>query len=347
MRRVGIYGVGKVAEYFYKNHAFKDEKLVFFVLSNSDKKEYMGYPVVSINKIDTSIDILYMANSYIDTIYAALNMGISKHQLVICNKILKNEYVSKNMGILDLSYDEYISESYEQQINWENRKPEYVIMRAMNNPINMFKCDNILNVFGKSFVLVDDFCRYGTLRLIIEEIINRKIEGDIAELGVYRGEFAKYLNQMFPDRKLYLFDTFSGFSLDEVKTDLDKGFTSEDWFEGWEYFKETSVELVMSKMRYPNQCVVKKGIFPSTIPADEIKYAFVSLDCDLYEPIFAGLKYFYPRISKGGYIMIHDYNQVGYLKGVKQAVEDFEKEIGETLPKVPITDICGTLVVCK
>jgi len=44
---------------------------------------------------------------------------------------------------------------------------------------------------------------------------------------------------------------------------------------------------------------------------------------------------------------IHDYNQTNYLRGVKQAVHDYENEIKQKLCKVPITDVCGTLVVCK
>ena len=37
------------------------------------------------------------------------------------------------------------------------------------------------------------------------------IEGACAEAGVFEGDFAKYINLYFPERKLYLFDTFEGF----------------------------------------------------------------------------------------------------------------------------------------
>ena len=48
--------------------------------------------------------------------------------------------------------------------------------------------------------------RLATLRLYSEQIRLHDIPGDIAELGVYRGEFAAELNRLFPDRELYLFD---------------------------------------------------------------------------------------------------------------------------------------------
>ena len=37
------------------------------------------------------------------------------------------------------------------------------------------------------------------------------------------------------------------------------------------------------------------------------KFAFVSLDTDLYKPTLAGLEFFWPRMSKGGFIFIHDF----------------------------------------
>lgn len=166
-------------------------------------------------------------------------------------------------------------------------------------------------------------------------------------MGVYQGELAKYINKTFPDRDLHLFDTFEGFCESDVEIEKSKKFTSDEWFEDWNNFKNTSLELVMNKMTYPEKCVVHKGFFPDTIPSEEINYAFVSLDCDLYEPILEGLRYFYPRLNNGGYIFIHDYNQTNYLRGVKQAVHDYENEIKQKLCKVPITDVCGILVVCK
>lgn len=44
--------------------------------------------------------------------------------------------------------------------------------------------------------------------------------------------------------------------------------------------------------------------------------------------------------------MIHDYN-APQLRGVKQAVYDYENEIGEHIMKVPISDKCGSLVIAK
>ena len=49
-----------------------------------------------------------------------------------------------------------------------------------------------------------DYIRLSTLELISFEIKKRNLVGNVAELGVYKGKFARYINQFFPDRKLYL-----------------------------------------------------------------------------------------------------------------------------------------------
>ena len=42
-------------------------------------------------------------------------------------------------------------------------------------------------------------------------------KGECAEAGVFEGDFAKWINQYFPDRKLYLFDTFEGFDMRDIE----------------------------------------------------------------------------------------------------------------------------------
>jgi O-methyltransferase len=61
-----------------------------------------------------------------------------------------------------------------------------------------------------------DYIRLSTLELISFEIVKKDLKGNVAELGVYKGKFARYLNHFFPDRKLYLFDTFEGFDNRDV-----------------------------------------------------------------------------------------------------------------------------------
>src|SRR4026209_189 len=64
-----------------------------------------------------------------------------------------------------------------------------------------------------------DYIRLSTLELVAHEIDRNNIPGSVAELGVYKGKFAPYINQYFPGRKLFLFDTFKGFDEKDVRSE--------------------------------------------------------------------------------------------------------------------------------
>jgi O-methyltransferase len=74
----------------------------------------------------------------------------------------------------------------------------------------------------------------------------------------------------------------------------------------------------------------------------EERFCFVSLDADLYNPMYEGLKYFYPRLEKGGYIFIHGFFNE-YFTGAKQAVLDYNKI--ENIHFVPLGDNCSIGIV--
>jgi O-methyltransferase len=184
-----------------------------------------------------------------------------------------------------------------------------------------------------------DQVRLSTLELVSYEIQQKKLEGSVAELGVYKGKFARYINQYFPERTLYLFDTFEGFNQADIEKEKQGSFSKGD-----QDFSDTSVEKVLNGMPYPGQCVPRKGFFPETAVEIDEPFVFVSLDADLYDPIYAGLQFFYPKLVSGGYIFVHDFNNEHY-KGARKAVEVFCKETRTNY--VPIPDSGGTAVIAK
>ncbi len=195
-------------------------------------------------------------------------------------------------------------------------------------------------VVGKyAYSLSDYEPRSATLELMSREVYRYGVEGNTAELGVYRGDFAKLINHYFPDRKLYLFDTFEGFDQRDAEADRAGKFSS-----GTQDFSQTSEKLVLSKMERPENCIIRKGWFPDTAEGIDDRFCFVSIDADLYQPILAGLEFFYPRLNHGGVIMIHDFNCEGY-KGSRQAVKEFcdKNNIGY----VCLSDGFGSAVITK
>jgi O-methyltransferase len=184
-----------------------------------------------------------------------------------------------------------------------------------------------------------DYVRLSCLELAANEIELHNIPGSVAELGVYRGDFAADINKVFKTRKLYLFDTFEGFDDRNKKAEVESSFSSAD-----QDFSDTSADYVLSKIPYKANCEIRKGFFPETAKGLNDTFAFVSIDTDLYEPIYDGLNFFYPLLAKGGYIFVHDFSNDEY-KGAREAVKRFCNEQG--IGYVPIADIGGTAIITK
>jgi O-methyltransferase len=196
-------------------------------------------------------------------------------------------------------------------------------------------------------VLEGEYVRASSLELVAREIYDRGVAGAVAEVGVYRGEFARLINAAFPDRPLYLFDTFGGFTDEQIQYDIRNGHIKSDparWDPAGR-FSKTSVNLVLSRMRFQENCIIVDGTFPqSAAKCPETNFAFVSIDCDLYCPVSESIKYFYPRLSPGGYIFVHDYNNSAY-GGVKKAVREYAAESG--ISYFPLSDASGSAIICK
>lgn len=187
---------------------------------------------------------------------------------------------------------------------------------------------------------VGDIARLWTFILNLKQIINEGIEGDFAELGVWRGNTAAVLAHFAEktSRRVVLFDTFSGFDRRDLKgIDKDIG----------DQFEDTSVSLVKGVVGHGDGvCEFVKGYFPDTVEAshEARTYAAVSLDCDLYEPMKAGLDFFYPRMAKGGLFLLHDYSS-RHWPGAKQAVDEFCKDKDERVILMP--DKSGSAFIRK
>ncbi|NPA36480.1 MAG: methyltransferase [Chlorobi bacterium] len=181
--------------------------------------------------------------------------------------------------------------------------------------------------------------RFYALWLQLRRIEEQKIPGSMAELGVYKGHTAKLIHHMAPERKLYLFDSFSGLPKQVIREDCDGTIRPQTV-----KFDNTSKEEVVRYVDGNNNVEVREGIFPETATDlnDEV-FAFVHLDADLYQSTIDGLKFFYPRLSPGGCLIVHDYNHD--WEGVKKAVDEFSETIPEYFVDMP--DMYGSVILVK
>jgi O-methyltransferase len=139
-----------------------------------------------------------------------------------------------------------------------------------------------------------------------------KIEGDIAEVGVFRGGSAKVICEAKGDRRLHLFDTFKGAPKPDI---FDAPGMSEEWMSASDLNK---VRQYLAE--FPN-VIFYEGLFPGTSgPISDTKFSMVHLDTDLHRSTLDCLEFFYPRMNRGGVIISHDFS---YGSGVKKAFDEF------------------------
>jgi O-methyltransferase len=184
-----------------------------------------------------------------------------------------------------------------------------------------------------------DKVRFYNFWFQIERLKRNKIKGAFAELGVHKGETAKAIHLIDPSRKFYLFDTFEGFSSKDLKFESQK-----DNRFATDMFADTSVEKVKKYIQGNDNLIFKVGFFPDTAnDLDHETFSFVNIDADLYAPTIAALRFFYPRLSAGGVLLVHDYNH--NWDGIPKAINEFIKTIPESL--IEISDGFGSVMIIK
>jgi O-methyltransferase len=181
-----------------------------------------------------------------------------------------------------------------------------------------------------------DYFRHATMALAFQRVISENIEGAIAEIGVYRGDTSKFLHTLAPDKPYYLFDTFEGFP----EQDLEQNGKHD------QRFRDTSIESVLATIGDVRHVHPRKGYVPDTFTGlEQMQFAFVLIDLDLYAPTVSSLEFFYPRVSRGGYIIVHDYNSPESNWACKRALDEFMNDKAELV--IEIADNWGSALFRK
>jgi len=174
--------------------------------------------------------------------------------------------------------------------------------------------------------------RYGPSALILMNLLRRTagVPGDLVECGVYRGHslipMGLYARELNLEKRLYGLDTFSGFG-DEVQTDIELGGKASG-IKKVGGFGKTSRGLVACRIRafgLASKVTLLPGKFEASFPKLAYKrFSLVHLDCDLYESYRNCLHFFYPRLERGGVILLDEYLDPVW-PGCHKAVEEFIK----------------------
>jgi len=170
----------------------------------------------------------------------------------------------------------------------------------------------------------------------VKYIQDKNIEGDVVECGVWKGGSMMAVAETLlksgeTNRELYLFDTFEGMS-PPTEHDVDiSGGTAESLLNSSDKEQDESVwcratldivKNALSSTRYPTEKIhYIEGMVERTIPQfAPQKIALLRLDTDWYESTKHEMEHLFPRLVKGGILIIDDY---GHWQGARKAVDEY------------------------
>jgi O-methyltransferase len=168
--------------------------------------------------------------------------------------------------------------------------------------------------------------RLDNLQQCIEDVLAKRVPGDLIETGVWRGGATIFMRALLKldgvsDRVVWVADSFKGLpppDADRYPAD-----------EGDLHHTVTTLAVSLDEVRgnFEKFGVLDDGVrflegwFHDTLGTPEIRrLAVLRLDGDMYGSTMEALEQLYPRLSVGGYVIVDDY---GAVPGCRKAVEDF------------------------
>jgi O-methyltransferase len=148
------------------------------------------------------------------------------------------------------------------------------------------------------------------------------LDGHAAEIGAYRGGSAYFIAASFLRRlgrevPMDVIDTFEGHPAGKL-SEHDSAIHADG-----SKFLSTSYESVVDYLSPFEHLTVRKGDF-SAVAADlpQRTYRLVHVDVDLYVPALECLRYFGPRLVRGGILLLDDYGAAA-CPGIRQAADEY------------------------
>lgn len=329
--RLLVFGTGSVAERFMSIIDLDKVDILAFINTNKPFENFHGYRVLGIEEIsDLQYDYIVIASGYTVPIRKILKKANVEESKVVCY-IFDDDIVLNEMSEC---LNDHLNSKYNRNLmgNWIRR--EYSLPSIA--PAVLWDESRCLQTIYK------DSVREQTVKLLHDIMSDRAIDGAVAEVGVFRGDFTVVLDKIFKTSRLYLFDTFEGFSNSDIEAD-----STIDNKQGENAkFKDTSVDFVLSRLDNVTNVVVKKGYFPDTFDreAEEEEYSFVSIDLNIAKPTRDALNRFWPRVVSGGYIMVSCY-YAPFYEGTRREVNAWCER--NNITPIPMADYYGSVLLAK
>ncbi len=164
-----------------------------------------------------------------------------------------------------------------------------------------------------------------------------KLNGDFVECGVGRGLLSKtivsYVHfEKFPTRKFFLVDTFEGLA-EEYMSESEKNRKIVDHMTD---IYKNNYEKVANTFRNFSNVVLVKGAIPIILNRLQVEQvAYLSIDMNNAKPEIEAAKYFWPKLVKGGLILLDDFVYGVEFHEQTEAFLAFAKEINHEILTLP------------
>lgn len=172
--------------------------------------------------------------------------------------------------------------------------------------------------------------RLDNIQQCIETVLEENVVGDFIETGVWRGGATIFMKGVLEaygikDRIVWVADSFQG--LPPPTHPQDAGFDmSSKIFPFLAVSKDQVAELFDRYELLDERVKFLIGWFRDTLPGAPVKsIAILRLDGDLYESTMDALHPLYPKVTRGGFIIVDDYFS---CPPCKQAVDEFRAAHG-------------------
>ena len=197
------------------------------------------------------------------------------------------------------------------------------------------------------------------LAICCEFVKNENLKGDFVEAGVWRGGSALIAKKILDDGRVhFLYDTYEGMT-EPNEFDFRVGSTSnKSTLEKWNSLKTdsgnkwvaASLDEVVDNFKnyglYDDLVAFIKGDVRETLLIEKNlpkEISLLRLDTDFYDSTLIELKVLWPRLVKGGILILDDY---GHWDGARRAVDEFFSSNGIRRPLMtPIAGGGGRVLV--
>lgn len=186
---------------------------------------------------------------------------------------------------------------------------------------------NLTHLYCSDMMAKDDM---SVLLLSLKAVLDSKVPGAVLEVGANKGTTSTFIMQQLKlrneDREMHCYDSFEGFRESRSTHDVGRANVAnadEDahYIAPIDSFYKNFASM---QLELPH---IHKGFvedLPEAAWPQEVAFAF--LDVDLYDPMLYSLSKISKRLSKGGKMVMHEYN-IGSFEGASWALRDFMSKL--------------------